>query len=246
MGILRELFKRRLLRKNIVLSRPPGQFSVGEYKLRRLQQRGFVVERAVDGGAAEGGWTASLKEVYPNAAILAVEPREDAQIHLQQLGRNLSKVVIAQTLLGAETGQVPFHVSKEQSSVLLSNESGHVGKVRDCPITTMDELVERLNFGYPDLIKLDLQGYELTALKGATRCMRHAQAVLLEVSFLPFYQGMPLLYDVVTFMHDQGYELYDVWGLWHRPLDGALAQGDVLFLKADHPLRKDHRWSQNG
>jgi hypothetical protein len=30
--------------------------------------------------------------------------------------------------------------------------------------------------------------------------------------------------------------------IWHRPLDGALAQGDLLFAPKDSPVRADRRY----
>src|SRR5438552_1552045 len=80
-------------------------------------------------------------------------------------------------------------------------------------------------------------------LRGATECLVHAQALLLDLSFFPLQQGAPLAGDVVCFLRDQAFRIYDIPALWHRPLDGALAQGDFLFLKQGHPLLTDNRWS---
>ena len=50
------------------------------------------------------------------------------------------------------------------------------------------------------------------------------------------------MHDIVRFMHDHGFVMADVLGMARRPLDGATAQLDVLFLPDDSPLRRDRRW----
>jgi hypothetical protein len=110
----------------------------------------------------------------------------------------------------------------------------------------MDALVARTSFGWPELIKLDLQGAEMIALRGGSECLRHAQALLLELSFIRLQQGTPLVDEVIAFLRERAFRVYDIAGLWHRPLDGALAQGDFLFLREGHPLLADERWDAQG
>ena len=112
-------------------------------------------------------------------------------------------------------------------------------------MTTLDRLIADTGFPSPDYIKLDLQGAELQCLEGATQCLKRAQAVQLEVSFLPFQQGMPLAADTLAFMKSKGFVCYDILALCPRPLDGSLAQGDFLFVREDSPLRSDSRWASD-
>ena len=83
----------------------------------------------------------------------------------------------------------------------------------------------------------------MIALGGATQSLKTASAVQLEVSFFRFKDEWALAGEVIAFMQEHGYRVHDIFGLWGRPLDGALAQGDVLFLRDGHPLLGDHRWS---
>ena len=241
----RTLVKEMLLKRGVALSRPPGQFNVEEHRLRRARALGLDVRVAVDGGAASGDWTRQLKAIYPNARVLCIEPRDDAQAALRATAAELPGVQVAQTLISATEGEVPFHQNREQSSILPdASAAGAAGGV-PTPTTTLDALVAKLGLPDPDLIKLDLQGAELMALEGAARCLRSAQAVLLEVSFIPFLAGIPLVADVVPFMSARGFRVYDIVALWHRPMDGALAQGDVLFVSANSKLVADPRWDFN-
>jgi FkbM family methyltransferase len=237
---IRTMIKGWLLRRGAVLSRPPGQFSVSSYKLAAAKARGLEIKTALDGGAAEGAWIREVRAIYPEVKVLAVEPRDEAQRELRAIQSELGGIEIASTLLADGDGQAEFYVQGDWSS--MNRDFVEDAHPVTTPVTTLDHLVERLAFPWPELIKLDLQGGELTALQGATECLRRAKALMLEVSFIDFKKGMPLIGDVMSYLKTRGFLAYDILGLWHRPLDGALAQGDVLFLPEDSPLRKDRRY----
>ncbi len=238
---LRSLAKKWLLKRQTILSRPPGQFNMGGYKLAAARDRGLEIRSAIDGGAANGNWTAELRTIWPDAKILCVEPREDVQGDLKNIAARLGNIEIARTLLGSEAGEMEFYEGEDASSV-NKDFAPKASKARRLPVTTLDKLVAGTPFEKPDLIKLDLQGAELSALRGASECMKHATAIELEVSFIEFSPGIPLISEVFTFLQERDFTPYDFLGLWHRPLDGAMAQGDVLFLRKESPLRADRRY----
>jgi FkbM family methyltransferase len=242
---LRHMVKRRLLEHGIVVSRPPGQFNIAQHKLAAARARGLTIRAAIDGGAADGSWTRAFRHVYPDAEVLCIEPRASCADDLQRIAQELGHVRYAGLCIGASEGTVELNEHGDQTSMLENSLGERFGERRVCQVARLDDLVAATGFPYPDLIKLDLQGGELEALRGATQCLEHTQALLLEVSLFAFQKGAPLLHDVVAFCHDHGFHVYDVSGLWHRPLDGALAQGDLMFLRADHPLAADARWSTN-
>ena len=242
--MLRDLIKRALLRRDIILSRPPGQFDLFALKLAKARDRGLKIDVAVDGGAATGRWTEDFKEVFPAARVLCVEPRSDVQAELKRRTAQFDGVVIAQTLLGASEGEATFFQYRDQSSVLPDHQGNDWAHKTTAPMTTLDALMTRLGMPHPDVIKLDLQGCELEALKGATRCLEHAQAVLMEVSFIELQKGTPTVADVVAFMNEREFAVYDITALSHRPLDGALAQGDFLFVTRKNVVWADKRWER--
>lgn len=235
--------KSLLLRNGVILSRTPGQFNLGGFRLHKLRDCGFRCRFAIDGGAATGGWASEFREVFPESRLLLVEPRDDCQSSLTRIASSFENVVVAQTLLGRETGLADLHVHADQSSILKNSRQLEFGTSQRCPMTTLDALVQRLGLPWPDLIKLDLQGAELLCLDGAARSLAHAEVVMMEVSFLSLYAGSPLIGDVIPYMTDRGFRCYDISGLWRRPLDNALAQGDFIFVKTDSPLVADSRWS---
>ena len=245
MSLLRSWIKSFLLKRNIVLSRPPGQFAATPLRLKRARDGGLSVKFAIDGGAANGSWTREFLEIYPGARVLCIEPRDEVQDDLKKTAVEFPTIEIAKTLVGDKVGMVEFNVDNDQSSIFSKHDQAAGKRVVE-NITTIDTLIAERKLPWPDLIKLDLQGAELNALSGASECLKHAQAVMLEVSFIPLLKGWPLIGDVIPFMLERGFVCYDISSLWQRPLDGALAQGDFIFLRKDHELLTDHRWTKEG
>jgi hypothetical protein len=49
--------------------------------------------------------------------------------------------------------------------------------------------------------------------------------------------------EVMDFMADRGYRLYDIIPMYWRPRDGALWQCDAFFVRDDSPLVASESWS---
>ena len=130
-----------------------------------------------------------------------------------------------------------------EGSSLLRERGEHTGIVaRVVPMVTIDDLCSERDLAGPCLIKIDVQGGEIEALSGATRILADAEVVILEVSLFQFVEDGPELHDVVSYMKDRGFVAYDLFGGHVRPLDGALAQLDIVFVKEHGRFRQDHAY----
>ena len=65
--------------------------------------------------------------------------------------------------------------------------------------------------------------------------------MLLEVAIIEINEGAPLLHDVVAFMKSHGLVAYDILEIHRRPLDTALNQVDIIFVREDSRLIADKR-----
>ncbi|KXA96483.1 hypothetical protein AKJ37_05135 [candidate division MSBL1 archaeon SCGC-AAA259I09] len=92
-------------------------------------------------------------------------------------------------------------------------------------------------------MKLDVQGAELKVLKGAEEVLKDTELVLLEVQFFKFLEGCPEFYDIVDYMKKRGFVMYDIFGGYKRPLDGALAATNLVFVKEKGQFRKYHYYA---
>jgi hypothetical protein len=93
----------------------------------------------------------------------------------------------------------------------------------------------------PGLLKIDAQGYELEILRGALQLLPAFEAVLVEIAIIEINKGAPLLHDVVAFMKMLGFFAYDILETHRRPLDGALNQVDIIFIREQSRLIADKR-----
>lgn len=81
-----------------------------------------------------------------------------------------------------------------------------IARTREVDTVCLDDVI-----GDPiDFLKLDVQGCELDALRGATRILGDVLAVHVEVEFIPIYRSQPLFDDVFRFLVDAGFDLFDL------------------------------------
>ena len=210
-----------------------------EFCLRKLKEKGFNPRHVVDGGAYMGNWTRMVKRNFPGAGVLMIEPQQDKRPLLIQVQNEFPGTVdYVQCLLGAEAKDaVPFFENEGGGSSVLRELTHSPFKTTTVPMRTLDDLLRERKITDAALLKLDLQGYELEALRGGAVAMKNAEVILLEVSLVPFNESGPLLHEVVAFMQDRGFLVYDLSAL-PRWIDSTLFQLDVFFVKENSALRQ--------
>ena len=144
-------------------------------------------------------------------------------------------------LLGSAGGQtVPFSVMESGSSVMSENSST-ARTVETRTVATLDSLGLALEGEY-NFLKIDVQGYELEVLRGPTNSLQAFEAVLLEVAIIEINEGAPLLHEVTTFMAERGFIASEICETHRRPLDKAMSQIDVIFVRKGSKLLADRRY----
>jgi FkbM family methyltransferase len=210
--------------------------------LRQLSNMGFRPRTVIDVGVAYQ--TSELYEEFPEAQILLVEPQPEFEPFLKEIcSKYKAEYVLA---AGAEAGEAVFNVHPElDGSSLLKEVEGTAvdGTPRRVRMVTLDQECAEKNLKGPYLIKLDVQGAELLVLEGARRILQEAEAVHLEVTLFGTMIGGPQLVEIVARMKELGFVGYDVCGFLYRPLDGALAQMDMVFVRENGMFRASHAYA---
>ena len=207
-----------------------------ELNLRDAKARGFCPRTILDIGGYKGDWARTAHEIWPDAEITIFEANEEREPALKAAATAIGGTYHI-GLLGAEDGvEVPFTVLDSGSSVFEPRNSFARTQTTKT-LKTVDTLMAALP--RVDFMKLDTQGYELEILRGASRLMPTAQAILLEVAFLEINKGGPLLHDVTAFMKERGFVAYDVVEIHPRLKDRATGRIDLMFVPEARPLIAD-------
>lgn len=217
------------------------------YCFSELKRRGVDLGRIVDVGAYEGHWTRMIKQQFPQADVLMVEPLRAKQANLERLiDEYPGTVQLASEVIGeADNKWIEFNEAETGSSVLCDVSGSPAAIATPCrrKLRTLDSLLAEKSFSPVDLLKLDVQGYELQVLAGARETLADTSFVLVEASLQRLYEDSPLVADVLARMESLNFQLYDITELHRRPLDGATAQADLLFVRKQSPLVAHEGWS---
>lgn len=209
--------------------------------LQQLRSAGLRPATVLDVGAADG--TPDLQAVFRDVPQILFEPLHEYQDELEKLSKSYPKLDYILAGVGAEAGTLTINVYPELDSTSLYHEDGVATSAREIPIVTLDDVCHERNLTGPFLIKADVEGAELDVIRGASGILQQTACVILETTLFRFRQGAPQIDDVIAYMTGQGFVIYDIVGAAYRPLDGALARLDLVFVPDDSPLRADHRYA---
>jgi FkbM family methyltransferase len=216
--------------------------------LERLRGAGVVPATVIDAGAALGDWSIACAGIWPAARYLLVEPLAEFHPQLAAVAGRLQHAEVVHAAVSSVTGEQEINVHRDLvgSSLLREREGPHVdGTPRRVQTTTIDALVTGRTLEPPFLLKLDVQGAERDVLLGARDTLAAAAAVQVEVSFFSFFEGGAPFAEIVELLGESGLVVYDITGLSHRPLDGALGQADIVFVPEASPVRRDHVYASS-
>jgi FkbM family methyltransferase len=151
--------------------------------LKRILFTGAVV---VDAGANIGIYSEFLSRcVGPTGVIHSFEPSPDNFKRLHAATRKLSNVRLSQAAVGEYSGNSELYLSDK----LNVDHRAYIA-AGDSRRTVPIEMVALDDYFKPgeqvDLIKMDIQGYELHALKGANRVLEDNPDIKLLIEFWPY------------------------------------------------------------
>lgn len=212
--------------------------------LEVLKTNGFEPSVILDIGVAKG--TPALYSIYPDSYYYLIEPLVEFEKDMQEILQKINgEYVLAAA--GSYTGEIKInvHAGHLDGSSIFKESMGKEadGDERTVQILRMDDILKTKINKETILIKLDIQGAELEALNGCKEFLESVEVVIMEVSMFQFMKDAPEFFDVVSYMKNINFVVYDIIFGWNRPLDNALGQVDLVFVREDSSLRKNHAFS---
>jgi FkbM family methyltransferase len=206
--------------------------------IQKLFDAGVAIKSVYDIGASNGQWSAQVAPVLPGATFELFEAWVSPQYaeQLDAVLRNQKNFRVHRFALGRENGTVRLnvHVNHAGNSLIDSDWERIVDKI-PIPVRRLDDAVSGLCLPMPDLIKIDVQGFELKILQGGEQACRQAKALMLETWIYRGYgPETPLLHEIVEWLAEREFSLATFGGTWVSPhlkmwsVDAFFVRNDVL------------------
>lgn len=200
------------------------------------------IDIVLDVGSNHGQYARQLRSIGYKGRIVCFEPLSEAFRLLSEYAKKDGKITIAPRMaLGDHAGTVLINVSanSESSSLLLVSETHLKAEPLVKPIGTEMVPLNRLDdvvSGYladtnSIFLKIDVQGYEMSVLRGAEELLQKAKGVQLELSLEPLYVDEPLYREMIEVVESLGFELYDINPCFSDNLTGKTYQLDAIFFR---------------
>lgn len=184
--------------------------------LKKIRDNGFEPNVIYDIGACVLHWTNNAKQVWPNAKIIPFEAMKEVEFLYKNAG--FSDYAVG-CVLSDKTGDiVEFYQNLENpGGNSLYKENPELSPLapelfpEDKRVTyrtnALDDIVKLNGLPLPDLIKMDIQGSELAALKGATETLKTCNHLILELQHKDYNIGAPKSNEIIQYLMTIGFDM---------------------------------------
>lgn len=190
-----------------------------------------------DIGAAEGSVSSCLAKLPNVANVHAFEPLPDFFEKLKINTQSYTKVACHNLALGNAEGSFPIFVTSLPHSSSLLPAADYlksqipdiaIKQTIDIPVTRLDTYVEKHQLPKPDVIKMDVQGFEKKVIEGGVNTLRSSKYCFIEMSFQQLYDEAPLFDEIYRLMYNLGFGIIGVSNPLISP-SGTPLQVDGIF-----------------
>jgi FkbM family methyltransferase len=200
---------------------------------------GLDCRTVVDVGANRGQFALVARQCLPQARLISFEPLPAAAAKFRAVFAGDDRVTLHEVAIGPVLGNATIHVSRlDDSSSLFPITATQVdlfpgtaevatATIRLAPLR---EFISVADIQSPALLKLDVQGFELEALRGCEDMLGYFAYVYVECSFVELYAGQALADEVIAWLRERGFKFC---GMHNMDYDryGRSIQGDFLFTR---------------
>lgn len=210
-----------------------------------LWRFGYSPGVIVDAGANVGNWTRLGRSVFHDATTHLVEPQPACREVLDDPSRCTPTLTVHPGALAEQPCIPRARIAGEGETG--GGAGGRVARLGEwepgaveCPATTLNGLLAgHVVREDRALLKLDLDGHELTTLLGARRLLDVVEVRLTELQFFDINARFAEFADVVGLLRTRGFEPYDLAGPLKGPRDPRLCMGGVVFVRRHTALSAD-------
>jgi FkbM family methyltransferase len=199
-----------------------------------LKRYGFAPRWVLDVGANRGLWTREAFAHFPEASFVLVEPQEALRACVVDLLAHTPKFQWIAAGVSDRPGTLPLTIAPDDTSSnfgMTPEAAAQYGyRQAMAEVRTIDDIVAGLGLPAPDMMKIDAEGFDLKALRGATSVLGKTDIVFVEAAVCA--TGIEnTMAAVITAMTQYGYRMIDITDLNRSPKHGVLWLAELAFMR---------------
>jgi len=213
--------------------------------------RDLDVKWVLDVGANKGDVALSALISYPDCQVICFEPaKETFALLTQRMQRFSSRVHLFNIALSDQDGTGEIHLTTFHgaNSILPQSKfhqhlNPHVRELRTegIELRRLDGLAPGLPSQFIDIMKIDVEGYELSVLQGGLEFMKtQVDVIIIEISLMRDTSWeVQSFFSLFALLKDSGFRLINIIDLQHAPTYAdnpnlLLTQMDCVFRRKDN------------
>jgi FkbM family methyltransferase len=216
--------------------------------LRRLKECGYVPKVIYDVGASNGMWSNLIDQLYEGAGeyhlfepLASSNPayKQGLDWHLSQhpnfklhpigLGEQNSQ----QEMVVYEGGFGSTFLEVDRIKKFKDYFTGatKIESISSFPVRRLDDYAAEAKLPAPNLVKMDVQGFEQAIIAGGAKTLRTADIMILETWFYRGYgDSTPLLHEIIDTMTQLDFILTDLGDIFYGAKH-KLTAIDAIFMR---------------
>jgi FkbM family methyltransferase len=200
------------------------------------------VDWILDVGANKGEVASAALKSYPGCRVICFEPVDSTfKILKDNLALFGDRAILFKSALGDETGTAEINLTSFHGANSIMPQSGfhkffnpHVSEIgtEKISIVRLDEVASEFPTKYIDIMKIDVEGFELNVLKGGTRFISSSvDTIIIEVSLMrDINWDQQSIFEIFNILKGMGFCLINIIDLHHsNNSDMMLVQMDCIF-----------------
>lgn len=257
----KNIFTRFLFRKNF-FKRVKMRFNNEKRKVSKNEYDDFVFlykklnkspKVIFDCGANIGFVTYQFNKRFKNASIYSFEPNPSVFSKLKSSNLNNQNVYVHNMGIGEENGSLNFFKNNNTgtSSFLEPNDfhKAHLARKYEkieVPIVSISDFCKMNKIENIDILKLDIEGFELKALKGCENMLENNQIdfIFAEVNLIPTYKDQCLIEDIIVYLRELNYIPYNFYGNNETILRESIIT-NMLFISSNIAKELNKKYGNN-
>ena len=142
--------------------------------------------------------------------------------------------------LGNKKSKKKFYITQREDSSSFLKPSNldlneyEIKNIRNVQLDRLDNIIKSHNIKKPALIKLDVQGFELEALKGAIKILKNIDYIITEISYKKIYHNQVSKKKLIKFLKKNHFSMKKITNI--TKLDNGLFQADYLYKRINKKI----------